>query len=214
MIEQGLSFTVIFVPRARMKDERGEERLDLEVAHRVWLGGLRGTDWLHDAVERDFAPWAGQIAIESDRRTVHVGAFGEAATVVVVVLGVSTVDVMRTFGKAFARTVGKASGEAFLDWARHQAQQRRQSLDVPPDFSRWALGDLAHAMTEELANVLDVPRERLQLIKAERSADFVLRARYVDRESGGEYIAEVSRDSVMFRRNGRPRTVGKHDQPD
>jgi hypothetical protein len=211
MIEQGLSFTVIFAPCPRAEDpDSWDGRRDFETAQRVWLGYVRGTDWLHDAAERDFAPLAGRITIESDRRTVNAGASGEIATVVVVLLGVGVLELTRSFGKAFGETLGKASANALLDWARERGRQQ-QPLDSP-DFSQWPTDHLARGMAGELAELLGVPEERLELVEAARSADLTLRATYRDRENGREYVADVGRDNATFRRTSGPPAVDRRDE--
>jgi hypothetical protein len=79
VIEQGLSFTII--EAAHPLDISDEEaissynaRTDFYSVRRIWLGSVPGTDWLHDAIEREFGEDRFSYDVRSERRATHVGA--------------------------------------------------------------------------------------------------------------------------------------------
>jgi hypothetical protein len=79
-VEYGSSLTII---------ERGTPLDDPEYVgelrriRRVWLGDVRGVEWLHDETERRMAREAsGWFVVRSERSSVHVGASAEVATVI------------------------------------------------------------------------------------------------------------------------------------
>ena len=93
-----------------------------------------------------------------------------------------------------------------LDWAREKILQRREAHKVPeyvdgsPNFTDefWQPGHLARGMTSELADVLGVPQQRLEVVTFERRQTLALYAVYRDRETGQQYSAEVGRDRATF----------------
>lgn len=209
MVEQGLSFTVIEAPHPLDDPESISSynaRQQFSVAHRVWLGWNHGTDWLHDAVEDELGEDAAWYDVQSKRDATHVGAAGEIATVVLILMGVGAADILRTFYQGFVQRLGEASAEALLDWARNKSKERRQATgmeqaDGPPDFGDYGdIDGLALGMTGELADVLPVPEDQLELVSAERRESAALYAVYRDRLTGTKYSVEAQRDSASFRR--------------
>lgn len=203
-MEQGLSFTVVVAPHP-LDGEPGhwDGRRDFYSAQRVWLGGLRGTDWLHEATEQAFLPSGEWLSVDSERRSSHVGAAGEIATVVLVLMGAGALNFLRKFSEGFAQRFGEASADAVLEWARQRARERGTPHDGPPDFFRgWDADVLAEGMRRELADVMRVPVERIELVRADRSQSVALHAVYRDAETGHEYTAEVAQDAVTFTRVG------------
>lgn len=228
VVEQGLSFTVVEAPHPMDDAERISSynaRRQFTAAHRVWLGGNSGTDWLHDAVEAEFGEDVAWYDVESKRDATHIGAAGEVAAVVLILMGAGAADMLRTYYKAFAQRLGEASADALLEWARERSREHRKARgiedwDGPPDF----LGDgrdvkwLAVGMADELADVLGVPAAQLELVSAERRKPLAMYAIYRDVTTGDEFSVEVGRDSATFRRLGggtdpqptpRPSTAAK-----
>jgi hypothetical protein len=200
MVEQGLSLTVIDAPHPL--DEPGSDpRRDFYAARRIWLGGVSGTDWLHEAIEREFGPAGGWFYVESERRSTHAGAGGEIAIVLLVLLIMRATD---SFAKKFGERLGERTADDFYDWVTSLARDRRDetySGDPPPDFRTWDdVRQLAAGIRGELAELLRVDEGRLEVLSAERRDALALSARYRDVETGREYTAEVGRDEAMFRR--------------
>ena len=81
VVEQGLSLTVIVAPHPLEGDAAAwDGRRDFISAHRVWLGGLSGTDWLHEAAEGEFGP-LGWHDVASERHSKRFsGALPEIST--------------------------------------------------------------------------------------------------------------------------------------
>ena len=151
MVEQGLSFTAILAPSPMEGDPaEWDGRRDFVVARRVWLGGLSGTDWLHEAVEHEFVPSGGWLSVSSERRSTHIGASGEVATVVLMLMGAGALNSLRKYADAFAQRLGEHSADALLEWARERARQRGKPHDGPPAFHDFELGQLAQGMAGEL----------------------------------------------------------------
>jgi hypothetical protein len=127
-MQQGLSFTVAEAPHP-MDDPDGvspyDARGQFSAAHRVWLGWAAGTDWLHDAVGAEFGEDTVWYDVQSKRDATHVGASGEVAAVVLILMGAGAADMLRTYYKAFAQRMGEASADALLEWARARARERR-----------------------------------------------------------------------------------------
>lgn len=208
-MQQGLSFTVIEAPNP-MDDpahsESYDARRDFRAAHRIWLGATGGTDWLHDAIEADFGEDAAWYSVKSKRDATHIGASNEVATVVLTLMGLGALDYARRVYAAFTQRLADDSAGALLDWAREKARERRRTehledFDGPPDFSgAWEVKWLSEGMASELADVLGVPQERLELVSAERRRlPHVMYAIYRDYQTGREYSAEVSQDSATFK---------------
>jgi hypothetical protein len=203
VVEQGLSFTVVLAPNPLESDaSEWDGRRDFYSAHRVWLGGLKGTDWLHDAAEEAFVPSGHWLSVDSERRSTHTGASGEVATVVLMLMGAGALNFLRKFSEGFAQRFGEASADAVLEWARQRARERGTPHDGPPDFHEDEPDRLAEGMRSELADLLRVPQERVELVRAERRESFALRAVYRDTETGREYTGDVGHDAVTFKRVG------------
>lgn len=101
MVEQGLSFTVIEAPHPFESDPaQYDARKEFHAAHRVWLGSVPGTDWLHEAIEAQFGEDQVWYEVESRRDSTHVGAAGEVAAVVLILMGTAAFEYLRKFGGA------------------------------------------------------------------------------------------------------------------
>ena len=211
VVEDGLSFTIIEAPHPLDEPDSiatYNAREQFYAAHRVWLGWNAGTDWLHDAIEAEFGEDAGWYDVQSRRNATHVGAAGEIAAVVLILMGTGAADMLRTYYSAFAQRMGEASADALLEWARTKSRERRRAkqlegADGPPDlFSGRDLEGLSFGMAGELADVIGVPEKRLELVTAERRKSLAVYAVYRDVETGHEYSVEVGRDSASFKRIG------------
>jgi hypothetical protein len=127
--------------------------------------------------------------------------------VVLILMGLGAADMLRTYYRAFAERMGEASADALLEWARERSRDHRKATgmddaDGPPDFFDGR--DLAVGMTGELVDVLNIPEQQLQLVRAERRPPLSVYAVYRDVETGHEYTVEAGRDSATFRRVGAP----------
>lgn len=210
MIEQGLSFTVIEAPDpyenpAPEAISAYDARKDFSSARRVWLGWTAGTDWLHDAIEQEFGEDNVMYDVQSRRDATHVGASGEVSTVVLILMGVAAIEFSRKFGGR----LGELGAEDIYDWVKQLAKRRRKETglewtegDADPDFSEWTFEDLPGRLKEELANVMGVADDELELVATERRDDLVLFARYRHVASGLEYTAQLGRSDVLFTRVG------------
>ncbi len=193
MVEQGLSLTVLETPDPLQAPGR-DRRREFTSARRIWLGGVSGTDWLHDALERELGPSGCWFSVESERRTDQIGAAGEIALVTLILLGARLVD---AFATKFAERTGERAGDVFSDWVRDRGRARREqtySGDPPPDFYGWDVQPLAKGMRGELAELLEVDEGQLDLVCAERQPGLALRGVYRDVETGQQYVAEVRND--------------------
>jgi hypothetical protein len=204
MVEQGLSFTVLDAPHPLDGDAATYDARKLfRSAHRVWLGSTAGTDWLHEAVEAEFGKHGGWYDVESARSTTHIGASGEIATVLLILMGAGLLDFARSFYRSAAQRLGEATADAVVEWARERSVERRrqkglESADGPPDFFDRELDGLAEGMAGELADVLGVPQSRLAVVRAARDVGVALRAVYEDRASGRRYEVVVGHDFATF----------------
>jgi len=206
--EQGLNFTVIEAPSPFETDDieaisTYNGRRDFYTARRVWLGWTAGTDWLHDAIEREFGEDNVPYDVDSQRRATHVGAAGEVATVVLLLMGVGAIEFARKFGGR----LGELGAEDIYDGAKQLARRRRTETgqtwgDDEPDFAAMDEGYMPEAVKRELADIMGVPADQLEVVEvhAEVREDVVLSATYRDRENGREYAAEVGRSDIRFRR--------------
>lgn len=189
MQEQGFTFTVI----------EGEQD-DFTAARRVWLGAVPGTDWLHDAIAEEFGRDLVAYEVESHREAVNIGASGEIAAVVLVVLTPS----VAAFSARFGGRLGEAAGDALLEWARERARRRREATgmetaDPPPDLADRPTDVLTVGMQGELADLLGASEDRVELVHAERLGGApILRAVYRDSRDGEHYEVAVERDSASF----------------
>ena len=121
-------------------------------------------------------------------------------------MGAGALDAIRSIYTGFAQRLGEVSADALLDWVRERTRERRRDrgiewADGPPDFfsDRDAQG-LSHGLTGELADVLGIPEDRLELLTAERRDSLALWAAYRDTETGHAYTVELARDSATFTR--------------
>ena len=206
MSEQGLSFTVV--------DASGYQEAALEAAmtgpapgpddsfssaRRVWFGYARGVDWLHQAVESELGEDRVWYDVKSERKSVHVGAAGEIAAVVIILTSVGALE----FVRKFAGKLGDASSDAVIDWARQLAAQHRKdngmtNADGPPNFFHYETELLAENIKHDLAELIAVPPERLELLEAQKREGVALAARYRDSETERDYTVEVLQDEAIF----------------
>jgi hypothetical protein len=204
-MEQGLSFTAIIAPHPAEQEEGAwEGRRDFYSAHRVWLGCLRGVDWLHEAAEETFLPSGAWMSVDSERQSSHIGASGEVATVVLMLMGAGALNFLRKFSEGFAQRLGEVTADNVLEWARRRGRERQTPHDGPPDFTHLEPASLSEAMRRELASIMDVPVERIEIVSAERRETLALLAAYRDKQTGREYRAEVVTDAVSFTQLGGP----------
>jgi hypothetical protein len=198
----GLSFTVIEAPDPlQERSDTYDARRDFYSARRTWLGEMPpGTDWLHDALEREFGEDYVWYDVYSQRNAAHVGASVEVATVVLVLLGAPAIE----FARRFAGKIGERAADDLWDWVRGLARERMREDLSPPDLSGRNPKLLAKDMRYQLAEIAGLPPDQIELVSSAQQQDAVLLARYRDRESGTEYAAEVQRSEVVFRRIGAP----------
>ncbi|MDQ5807262.1 MAG: hypothetical protein M3320_01150, partial [Actinomycetota bacterium] len=175
MVEQGLSFTLLQTPHPM--DDPGhvtrDVRGDFYEARRVWLGSTGGVDWLHDAIESEFGEDAVWYDVESRRNATHIGASGEVAYVLLVLMGAGALDFIRNFNAGFAQRLGELSADSFIEWVRRVTRDRRkaegmESWDGPPNFYDQEVDELARSATGELAGLVHAPEERFELVSATR----------------------------------------------
>jgi len=75
-----------------------------------------------------------------------------------------------------------------------------EDAEPPPDFYERDLAGLAEGMRGELADLLGVDEQRLELVSAERPEGFAMRAVYRDGAMGHDYEVSTERHSVTFER--------------
>lgn len=208
-VEQGLSFTVIEAPHPLEDDSPGavesyKAERDFYSARRIWLGWVPGTDWLHDEIERQFGEDNVWYVVRSERDASHVGAAGEIATVILILMGAGALEFARKFGGK----LGDRSAGDIYEWVKGLARERRKERGIDweepaPNFREgWELGYLAEAMKAELADIMRLPETELEITAVERRDDLALFATYRLKATGTEYTAEVADDFVDFRRVG------------
>jgi hypothetical protein len=66
----------------------------------------------------------------------------------------------------------------------------------------WTSEDLPERLKGELADVMGVPVDQLEVVDTEQRQELVAFVRYRDRESGRGYTAELGRSDVLFKRIG------------
>jgi hypothetical protein len=97
-----------------------------------------------------------------------------------------------------------------LTWLnRQRARRRREEVglewtegDSEPDFSTLTFEDLPERLKGELADVMGVTVDQLEVVDAEQRRELVGFVRYRDRESDREHTAELGRSDVVFKRVG------------
>jgi hypothetical protein len=210
LVEQGLTFTVIEAPHPLEDGSPGaieayDARKDFYAARRIWLGWTAGTDWRHDAIEREFGEDHVWYDVKSRRDATHVGAAGETAAVLLILMGVAAVEFARKLGGR----LGELGAEDIYEWAKQLATRRREEKDLSwtegdaePDFSMWTFEDLPERLKGELADVMGVPVDQLEVVDTEQRQELVAFVHYRDRESGRQYTAELGRSEVVFKRIG------------
>ena len=70
----------------------------------------------------------------------------------------------------------------------------------PPDFFARDVDSLAAGIRGELAELLAVPEDRLDLTSVKREAGLALEARYTDSATGEEFVVKVGEDWAQFDR--------------
>lgn len=90
-----------------------------------------------------------------------------------------------------------------LPRARHRQEAGCEHADAAPDFYKRDLADLAEGMRAELARLLGVAEQRLELVSVERREGLAMRAVYRDGAMGHDYEVSAERHSVNFGRVGR-----------
>lgn len=165
---------------------------ELRSVRRVWLGDMRGVEWLHDEAERRLAESAsGWFVVRSERSSAHVGAGAEVATVILELLG--------------AGIAGKIISD-LIDYAKKRVREEAEAKGLPdsaPDFSTWGEGyepPLPERVKIDLAEFAKIPAERLELIEERKSTNVVHSAVYRDRETGLEWEIEISGSEATMRR--------------
>jgi hypothetical protein len=188
-VEQGASLTII--QRGHPTDDP-EYVGELRSIRRVWIGDVRGLEWLHDEAEQRLAHGAsGWFVVRSERSSMHLGAGGEIATVILELLG--------------AGVAGKVISD-LIDYAKEHIRREREKVGLPdssPDFSAWGEGyepPLPERVKADLAEVAKIPAERLELVEERKTATLVHSALYRDTETGFEYEIEIGRDEATMRR--------------
>jgi hypothetical protein len=212
----GLSFTVIEAPHPL--ERSGEEesppyavRRDFYSARRLWLGFVPGgTDWLHDAIEREFGEDRVWYDVESRRDSTHIGAAAEISTVVLLLMGVPAIE----FARKFSGRLGERVADDLWAWVKGLAQNRLREKETgfdppdperelsPPDLSHYDPAYLGESMQAQLAEITGLPSKQLELVRYEQRKGLALHGLYRDSESGNEYTAEVRQNEVIFRRVG------------
>jgi hypothetical protein len=211
VLEQGLTFTVVEAPHPLEEGSNPSDYdalRDFYAIRRVYLGWVPGTDWLHDEIERHFGEDNVWYDVRSRRDATHVGAAGEVAAVILILMGAGAIE----FSRKFVGRLGEKSADDIYDWVKQLATERRQALNIewadgPPDFlEAYDHAELGERVKSELAGLLRVPQEGLDVVGVEGSANAVV-ATYRLKASSDEYIAEIGRDNILFRR------TGKQDRP-
>jgi hypothetical protein len=211
VLEQGLNFTIIEAPHPMDDPDRVSDydaRKMFTSARRVWLGAAPGVDWLHDELEAQFGEDRFWYDVQSRRNATHIGASGEIATVVLILMGAAAT----AFAAKFGGRLGERSADGLVDWVRDQTAMRRKETglewaDPPPDFSmQWGEqpDELADRLRAEVADITALPADRIELMRREAREGRVLVARYRDRETGTEYETEVFQSEVVVTRVSPP----------
>jgi len=86
--------------------------------------------------------------------------------------------------------------------AKHREETGGEHVDAAPDFCRRDLAGLAEGMRAELARLLGVTEQQLELVSAERPDGLAMRAVYRDGAMGHDYEVIAERHSVTFGRVG------------
>jgi hypothetical protein len=168
-------------------------------ARRVWFGYTRGVDWLHQAVEGEFGEDQVWYDVKSERKSIHIGAAGEIAAVVLFLLSVGAVSFMGKFGDR----LGEASADGLIEWVRELVARRKSEVGLTDGAPNFLLGDsdqVAESMKRDLAQLAAVPESRLELLAHEKQEELMITARYRDAETGEEYTVEILRDEATFTR--------------
>jgi hypothetical protein len=186
-VAQGLSIQI--VERGQPFDDPSGGQGEFQRARVLWLGYSPGVEWLHDEANRRLAESvSGWYYVSSDRRTAHVGAAGEVERLVLEFLG--------------AGIAGKVISD-LIDFARDRVREYRDGLGIsepPPDFSDWELDDLLGRLRDELAGVVDIPPERLELTGEQLETRMLATTSFRDTSTGTVYRVEIAKAEVTFTR--------------
>jgi hypothetical protein len=187
LVEQGLSIRII--ERGHPFDDPGGGKGEFQRARVIWLGFSPGVEWLHEEANRRLASKVdGWYYVESELRSTHVGAAGEVARLIVEFLGAGV----------SAKVVSD-----LIDFAKQRVRKYHDSLgvtDFPPDFSRFEIDDLVGRLRDELAEILELPAERLELTGDRLTTKAIVATTFRDAETGIRYRVDVDTTEVMFTR--------------
>jgi hypothetical protein len=120
-------------------------------------------------------------------------------------MGAGALDFARRLYGALAQRAADNTADALLEWARSKTREHRKAKgiegwDGPPDFFDGR--EVEVCMADELAELLSVPKQRLELVSAVRENPLAMYAVYRDAETGQNYSVAVGRDSATFKRLG------------
>ncbi|HEV2769460.1 MAG TPA: hypothetical protein VGV40_04675 [Solirubrobacteraceae bacterium] len=94
-------------------------------------------------------------------------------------------------------------GGVFPRVRRPWQERGSEHPDAAPDFYARDLAGLAEGMRRELAGLLGLAEQRLELVSVERPKGLAMRAVYRDGATGHDYEVSAERHSVNFGRVGR-----------
>jgi len=188
-VEQGLSIRII--ERGHPFEDPQGGKGQFQRARVVWLGFSPGVEWLHDEANRRLAEEVeGWYYVESERRSAHVGAAGEVALLILEFLG--------------AGVAGKVISD-LIDFAKTRVREYHDSIapgiDDAPDFSQWGdLGDLSARLRDELAEILEVAPDRLEVTGEQLETSVIATTTIRDTETGDLYHVDIASQEVAFTR--------------
>jgi glucose-6-phosphate dehydrogenase assembly protein OpcA len=123
---------------------------------------------------------------------VHVGAGGEVAHVIIELLGAGVA------GKVISDLIDHAK-KRIAEWR----EQFGPGFDQPPDFTRYdpeSLDSLLDRLRGELAEIINVPLERIEVSGRRVETRRVAEATFRNAETGDEYEVAIDRSTVTFAR--------------
>jgi hypothetical protein len=181
--------SIRIIERGHPFDDPGGAQGEFQRARVLWLGYSPGVEWLHDEANRQLARGAsGWYLVSSERMSAHLGVGGEAERLVLEFLG--------------AGITAKVISD-LIDFAKVRVRDYRQSVgttDGPPDFSTWDLDILLKRLRDELAEILDIPPERLELTEEEVTTRKLAATSFRDTSTSDLYRLEIAKTEVVFTR--------------
>jgi hypothetical protein len=118
------------------------------------------------------------------------------------------------FAAKFGGRLGERSADELFDWVKAKTAERKQmkkwdEFDDAPNFfdDDYDRAALAAGMTGELADILRIPENRLDLLGHEAREGLAMYALYRDRDTGEEYTVEAGTTDAVFKRVGAPEPV-------